>query len=858
MRKAKRLIALITVAMFILSFAAPGAFAASFSDVSGDNSKAIYRLNSLGIINGYPDGTFKPANQITRAEYAVIAMSAAGLAKSADILKDSASKFKDVKPGDWYAGWVNLAASQGYIAGYPDGTFKPNANITYAECITILMRILGYDANLPGVWPTEYIVKAAELGVTDNVKFSASAPATRGDIAILTSATLDENLVTWDKDKDVYVDKYAAARTLFEDKFDGYSFDEDGLMVTNWGVDNDGLFTITVDSLNDEDPLTGAAMTGTKTLTVAKNAVVVGVNLVSDLKDHLIEFDYNTDDKEVTYINVTSKTVKGQNDSTDTSLDKIKNPTATNIEIDGKTYRYADGYSQAIDKYVDSDGYFKFCLNKDGEIYKVSKYGSPSYQIVEEYNTTSQKLSFKNSIGAATGTLTLKDKDVLVTKGGKIAKVEDIKKGDVISVSTNVTGLDYHLDVKAVNKSGKVEAFYGVGQLYSAVKIDGAKYYLRSDALISTDDGDNFATVTNAKLDDVDGISVKYYLDSANKVALIISDKEAENNVSYGIITEVLDETLKGEVTKVKMLKNNNTEIEYAINVTELKVDWTYNPGSGELSPATPNSVDVTLSGYGDWEVKYTLDATGKIDDIDLLTSGRVNLDQAIKASNKIITDGGANYYLDANTVILNGRGINEDAAVESNTNLLKWLEDSNNGTLNVWMKVDGNKVKYITLNTDLGVSAENYALVVDKYKSGGKVWITVDVRGTRTSYESTDSSDAYYTGLKVDDVSALYSYTMSGTKLSIDLVNDVYPHNLSAVKEVYEKDSVNKSIRVGVNEWYEIDADTYIYDLTGSEPVYVSDFANINVGDNVRCYVLNINDDDDRVGVIDVLFIVD
>lgn len=117
MKKFKRIIALVTVAMFVLSFAAPAAFAKTTDD-------AVGRLNALGIVVGYGDGSFKPEQNITRAEYAAIVVQALGLGEAAKYVKGN-TKFKDVKADHWASGVINVAVSQGILAGYPDGTFKP-------------------------------------------------------------------------------------------------------------------------------------------------------------------------------------------------------------------------------------------------------------------------------------------------------------------------------------------------------------------------------------------------------------------------------------------------------------------------------------------------------------------------------------------------------------------------------------------------------------------------------------------------------------------------------------------------------------------------------------------------------------
>ncbi|KFI34921.1 hypothetical protein HX99_07080, partial [Peptococcaceae bacterium SCADC1_2_3] len=99
----------------------------------------IKELCEKGILDGYPDGTFRPRNDITRAEFTKIIAVALGLAE-----EDPATPtFKDVAPGDWYYGVVEAAAKADLVKGYGKGLFKPNAKITREEITAILIRALG-------------------------------------------------------------------------------------------------------------------------------------------------------------------------------------------------------------------------------------------------------------------------------------------------------------------------------------------------------------------------------------------------------------------------------------------------------------------------------------------------------------------------------------------------------------------------------------------------------------------------------------------------------------------------------------------------------------------------------------------
>ncbi|NLM08527.1 MAG: S-layer homology domain-containing protein, partial [Clostridiales Family XIII bacterium] len=137
------------------------AFAAPLSDVKGEDcADAVSVLTELGVVSGYPDGTYKPDNIVTRAEMAVIVVRALGLANYAT----GTSSFSDMA-GHWSNAYVAYATSLGIIDGYPDGTFRPDNTVSYDEAAKMLVAALGYTPeSLPGTWPANYVVKAQALG----------------------------------------------------------------------------------------------------------------------------------------------------------------------------------------------------------------------------------------------------------------------------------------------------------------------------------------------------------------------------------------------------------------------------------------------------------------------------------------------------------------------------------------------------------------------------------------------------------------------------------------------------------------------------------------------------------------------
>jgi len=106
------------------------------TDISGHwAQQTIEKWVAKGFVSGYLDGTFKPDQGVTRAEFTVMVNKAFDLQNT-----DATCSFSDVSPSDWFYKDVAVAAKSGYTAGYPDNTFQPEKNITRAEASVLVAR----------------------------------------------------------------------------------------------------------------------------------------------------------------------------------------------------------------------------------------------------------------------------------------------------------------------------------------------------------------------------------------------------------------------------------------------------------------------------------------------------------------------------------------------------------------------------------------------------------------------------------------------------------------------------------------------------------------------------------------------
>jgi hypothetical protein len=170
---------------------------AGFADIHDHWAAAdIAALAKAGLLGGYPDGTFRPANTVVRAEL----VAALARLRGIRVTPEAKPAFKDaaaIAPWAWAA--VAAAQREGLVAGYPDGTFRPAQPVSRAELATLLARLLAGQepppassilpyADLAAIpdWSREAVALTHATGVLRGREvgcFAPLAPVTRGEMA---------------------------------------------------------------------------------------------------------------------------------------------------------------------------------------------------------------------------------------------------------------------------------------------------------------------------------------------------------------------------------------------------------------------------------------------------------------------------------------------------------------------------------------------------------------------------------------------------------------------------------------------------------------------------------------------------
>lgn len=171
----------------------------AFTDVktTDPHYDAIEYLRTNNILKGYPDGTFKPNEVISRAEFTVLFTNPFFLDGTSNCLQSNFGSgsttqvyFPDVRKDDWFADAVCTAKSRGIIDGYPDGTFQPGHTIIVAEAAKIAAKVFAIDVRrdnngVDDKWYSIYIQTLGGLNAIPPSIHSVSQAMTRGEMAEL-------------------------------------------------------------------------------------------------------------------------------------------------------------------------------------------------------------------------------------------------------------------------------------------------------------------------------------------------------------------------------------------------------------------------------------------------------------------------------------------------------------------------------------------------------------------------------------------------------------------------------------------------------------------------------------------------
>ena len=226
MRNLKRALSLALAAIMLIGMMVVSASAASYNNLTDKdeivNKDAVSMLVSLGIIEGKPDGSYAPTENVDRAQ----------MAKMLSVIMnkgvDNSALYQSVNSGltditsNWAKGHINYCYTTGIIAGRGNGTFDPSATVTALEAAKMLLVAVGYDPAIEGFegadWAINVSVRADEQGIFEGFTKDLSAPLNRDDAALLIYNALDVEMIQ-SYTTNNYPIAYSDHRTILADKY---------------------------------------------------------------------------------------------------------------------------------------------------------------------------------------------------------------------------------------------------------------------------------------------------------------------------------------------------------------------------------------------------------------------------------------------------------------------------------------------------------------------------------------------------------------------------------------------------------------------------------------------------------------
>lgn len=568
LKKIAALVIVLAMALSTVSFAA-------FTDVAEDASynEAVTVMAALDLLKGYEDGSFGPDKTITRAEFAAVVVRMLGM-EDAAAGAAAATNFTDVPATHWAAGYVKIANQKGIIAGYGDGKFGPDDEVTYEQAIKMLVCALGYApmfADVADAYPTAYMAQANTLGMTIGAVGKIGDKATRAIVARLAYNALDDKLMQqtgFGTDKKFEaVNKTILSEYLKVVKGEAtiapVSFkleDADKVNVSNLKYNNaanEEYYGITIAN-GKQDAVKGISyVKGFNNLVfidysegedeaVVKAVVpqVAKAEVLELKRDQLLESDYNTQKNTLKYyvvsqeasnatetIDIDSNAVIYKNEDVSSSNNIAGFFAGFKTTVDGQGNPVAPANPYPSVKFIDADG--------DGDFETITYVDVDSKYVdkINARNLAIGRYSFDPENEKQTFTL--------ANAEGKAIAFADIKVGDVLNVIESSDGTNKKYEY--IISSNVVEG--------TVTEIDGQDAYIGGTAYVN-------------KYGVAQGISGKFYIDILGRI--IYNELDTSSN-KFATIMHMYNDTNGADTTVKAILYTAEGKFEtysFAKNVT--------------------------------------------------------------------------------------------------------------------------------------------------------------------------------------------------------------------------------------------------------------------------------------------------
>ena len=228
-----------------------GAAFTDSADIKVD-ADVVDTLVSLGIVEGFEDGSFQPNGTVTRAQMAKMIYVLRTGKSDASAYNDDKTSFTDIG-SHWARGYIKYCQSLGIIAGKSNTIFAPNATVTAQEAAKMLLVTLGYDATKAGLtgsgWASKTNALADENGLLEDVNTSFTGPCPRQYAAQLIYNALDTETVVWRDDAYTNENYAGTPNKTIGQKYMGLESKDTGVLAAVSKEDGKDTFRLTVNGL---------------------------------------------------------------------------------------------------------------------------------------------------------------------------------------------------------------------------------------------------------------------------------------------------------------------------------------------------------------------------------------------------------------------------------------------------------------------------------------------------------------------------------------------------------------------------------------------------------------------------------
>ena len=557
------------------------------ADIKVD-AEVVDTLVSLGVIEGFEDGSFQPNGTVTRAQMAKMIYVLRTGNSDASAYNDDKTTFTDIN-GHWARGYIKYCQSLNIIAGKSSTIFAPNASVTAQEAAKMLLVTLGYDAQKAGLvgsgWASKTNALADENGLLDDVNTSFTAACPRQYAAQLIYNAIDAKTVVWRDD--AYTNQTAAGtdnKTIGE-KYMGLNTAE-GVMSSFQKEDGKSTYTMDLEKITKKNGTESAKDKYFDDLTFTKIA-----KDFTSLKNQKVKVLYKGTDEvygvfALAEDNTSIAAVLGQFDKdTDTRIKyngnkynvkdsavvKVDNKELAQVTVadfveNGETYNI--GMAKAFNaKAISNDGSSKInaLTVETFAVAKVSYVGKDYINLTDVFYSSNSALTTTSGVKYATAKLKsddaiypsdlAKDDYVIVTPEQNSVENDKVTVSKLDTVTGKVTSTkktssddDYQVKIDGTWYEMAIDADNEVSKKYSKIDAgDTIKVVVKDGYIVSVDD-------LNATPDDValcievgatSGIGAKYeadllFADGSRQTVTVKDDVIKNSPVLYanGVVTK--------------------------------------------------------------------------------------------------------------------------------------------------------------------------------------------------------------------------------------------------------------------------------------------------------------------------------